>query len=216
MQASEGRKVVLIQTREYQRLIFSKLVYRKDCRGRALTSDVASLGLKKWDRLMPTESLQDVGAFELKSLPLMVKFWRMQSTDRLLHDCPLMDVPGIGIGSWAVDLLHTWALGVLAGHVATVFRFIVKSGIFAPTSPLIDAGDRDELSLQCIKTLLRQHYRQMHSDEHWKRTGTEDTPFKLICYLHGCWFCFRFSAHYSRSLSLLRHKTCRFGISPCL
>ena len=63
---------------ETRQAIFQKLVYRKDCRGRALSAPITELGLHKYDRLVPTASLPDVAGFERKIIPFLVKFWRMK------------------------------------------------------------------------------------------------------------------------------------------
>jgi hypothetical protein len=40
-------------------------------------------------------------------------FWRVGNPKvaRLLHRSPLMDIPGVGMDTYAVDILHTWHFG---------------------------------------------------------------------------------------------------------
>ena len=60
------------------RQIFQYLVYRKDCRGRAIIQSIPELGLKKWDRLLPSKTLPNVANFEVTEPPFQVTFWRMK------------------------------------------------------------------------------------------------------------------------------------------
>ena len=144
---------------------FSYLVYRKDCRGRALAENLQDLGLKKYDRPLPTKVLPDVALFEHLSVPFKVVFWRMTKRDRVVHDCPLLtDIPGDLYDAWVVDGLHGWALGGLGCYVAWVFQFILKVQIFTPSSEHIDSEQRDRLALLHVKALLQTHYNKLKQD----------------------------------------------------
>ena len=125
------------------------------------------IGLKKWDRLLPTKALPDVAQFEHKSPPFEATFWRMDKHSRVVHDCPILEHPmitGFSYDDWVIDVLHGWVLGPVSGLVGKSFQFCVKSGIFTPTSVYLDSSDRDRLAMLHIKTLLSVHY------EHKRKT----------------------------------------------
>jgi hypothetical protein len=157
-----------------QQRIFRQLVYRKDCRGRALSTHINELGLRKYDRILPSRSLPDVATFETQTLPFTVTFWRMGKGDRVIHDCPLLtEVPADLYDAWVVDGLHTWALGGLGAYVGLVIKFCLDSKVFAPMVPFIDPKDEDRLALLAIKALLQAYYRDKRKDPDFQRTGTE-------------------------------------------
>jgi len=175
---------VLIPSPEILNEICNLLVFRKDCRGRCLSNKYPKAALHKYDRLIPTKELLDVSKFEDVELPCLAKFWRMSKTDRLCHDCPLFDVPGVTVDSWVIDLLHSWALGPLAVFIAWVIMFIVKTGVFHPTSDCIDSKMKDELAMQCVKALLKVHYKKKHAENpQWQRSCTEEPTIDIsfIC-----------------------------------
>ena len=165
----------MIVNDDAQRLIFSLLGYRKDCRGRALSADIPHLGLRKYDRLLPTIQLLDVSNFEKRSVPFSAHFWRMTKQDRVFHDCPFVTVgvPGLTYDKWAVDGLHSWALGGLQGAIGHGLQFCMKSPVFRPLCAHLCSKDIDRLALNHIKTLLMHWYKQRRTDPQWKKNGTE-------------------------------------------
>ena len=174
---SGSTKVVLIETCDVRRQVFQHLIYRKDCRGRAVIAALPQLGLRKWDRLIPTKTLPNVANFEFLEPPFEACFWRMDRNGRVVHDCPILEQPattGLSYDDWAADLLHSWALGPCSGLVRKTLMFVVKSEIFSPTSAYLDSEDRDRLAMLHVKTLVSKYYKeQKDTDPNWKRTGTE-------------------------------------------
>ena len=170
-------KVIVVDSEDTQKTIYRLLVYRKDCRGRALSKPIPQLHLQKWDRLIPTRSLQDVSCFESMDTPFTAIFWRMKKTDRVVHDCPLLEIrvlAGFGYSDWVVDILHSWCLGPLGALVAKVLYTCVRSGIFSPASAYLSAEDRDRLAMLHIKSLCTKYYaNKRESDPRWKNSGTE-------------------------------------------
>ena len=167
-------KEITVANESIQQLIYRKLVYRKDCRGRALLGDITELALLKYDRLLPTRNLPDVSAFERLPVPSVVVFWRMRKYDRVTHDCPLItDVPYDLYDAWVVDMLHGWALGGLGALIGLIFKFCLQSKVFNPTVPFMDPKDEERLALLAIKVLLQNYYKEKRQDPHFKRTGTE-------------------------------------------
>ena len=121
-------KVVLIDSEGTRNRIYKVLVYRKDCRGRALNEPILDLHLKKWDRIIATPTLTDVSKFEKMEIPFEAKFWRMSKHDRVFHDCPLLEIEdsaGFGYSDWCVDILHGWALGPLGALIAKTLTVCV-------------------------------------------------------------------------------------------
>lgn len=100
----------------------------------------------------------------------------MTKEDRVLHDCPLltMGIPGIQYDKWAVDGLHSWALGGLGRVISFGLHFCMKSPVFRPQCAYLDSKDIDRLALNHVKALLMAYYRKRKSeDPEWKKTGTE-------------------------------------------
>lgn len=160
---------------EVQRMIYKVLVYRKDCRGRAIKDAIPELHILKYDRLLPTVELPDVSDFEHRAVPFVAVFWRMRKTDRVFHACPLVTigVPGLTYDSWTVDGLHSWALGGLGATISFGLQFAMKSPVFRPLCVHLDAADIDRLALNNIKTLLMLHYKTKRKDPEWKKRGRE-------------------------------------------
>ena len=112
--------------------IANKLGYRKKYRGRVLLEDVPELGLKRWSRLMPTRDLQDVASFEFTKTPFDVSWWVLSTEGRLVHDCPLMSVGGIGLETWSLDIMHSWHLGPLQQLVSLSLNYCLDTSLWAP------------------------------------------------------------------------------------
>ena len=130
---------------------------------------------------MPSPALMNVANFESTTVPFVAKFWRMSKLDRVVHDCPLLEIEdqaGFGYSNWVVDTLHSWALGPLGALVAKTLLTCVKSGVFSPKSTFLSSEDSDRLAMLHIKSLCTQHYcRKKVSDPKWKTSGTEAIGF---------------------------------------
>ena len=170
-------QVVLIDTEENQRCILELLVYRKDCRGRAMSKAIPHLHLRKWDRLTPSPALLNVANFESMKIPFLATFWRITKHDRVVHDCPILELQhtaGFSYSDWVIDLLHSWALGPLGALVSKTLMVCVKSGVFSPKSAFLTSEDVDRLALLHIKSLCTEHYtRKRQTDSRWRASGTE-------------------------------------------
>ena len=83
--------------------------------GRALSADVPSLGLLKFDRLEPHPAMVNHRLFDLYTTfdpPIPCLFWRRSLERPTMHRCPLMDDHlGITSDTVAIDTLHTLNLG---------------------------------------------------------------------------------------------------------
>lgn len=121
---------------------------RKDgSHGRALTRDVPVLGLLKGDRLEPSAALPDVAGFEdLRVFPVQVMFWRQSRQTWALHRNPLLNPAlGIGINSFAVDILHTLNLGVYQRMVAKSWWVLLLSDAFGVSAAAAGRRNVEEL-----------------------------------------------------------------------
>jgi hypothetical protein len=141
--------------------------------------DLLSVGLCKYDRLLPSKSLPDVSDFENTDVPMIVTFWRMTKQDRLRHDSPMLElVDGITVESFAVDLLHCWALGPLSVLIAFCFHFYIQTGLFSPLSAYLGAEECERLALLHLKALLMKSYKDRYkNDPEWRRKGSQALVF---------------------------------------
>jgi hypothetical protein len=136
-------------------------------------ADGSKQELHAGDRLHPTRTLRDVADFETRSRPFQCLFWRVgdMKTARLLHHSPLMDIPGVGMQTYAIDVLHTWHLGGIPRYVAKVFWLVLRSNALADGFPMwYTSDDRMHLKLLRLRSALWVHYKQMQvADPTWKK-----------------------------------------------
>ena len=148
-------KVVRITSREVQQEIFQRLVYKKKTRGRTLSKQVKSCGLRAGDRLEPSVAIPDVAMFETMTLPFTADFWRMADNSKLVHENPvLVLVPGVDVQSYRDDVLHAWVLGPLQSQVARCFNLFLRSHVLCPASALLDADEKRRIGLLKLKAKL--------------------------------------------------------------
>ena len=168
-------QVVEIPDASTQKRVYQHLFYKKKFLGRVVTENIPELGLPKNARLIPTSTLRDVGDFELMSPPFSTSWWVGPLDGRLLHDCPLMDVTGVGLEMWSLDIMHGWHLGPLQPLVSIAIHFCLESDLWAPRSPDYDAADRKRISLLAIKAELFGFYKLQRLDPEWVGKGSEET-----------------------------------------
>ena len=180
----EPLQVVRIESIDMRSQLYRKLVYKKKFRGRGLVSDFPTLGLKKGSRLLPTAEIPDVGQFEFLTPPFTTSWWVGADDARLVHDCPLLQLSGVGLEMWSLDIIHSWHLGPLQLLVSLAFNFCLDSGIWAPTSTGLDAAEKRKLSLFAIKAELFQFYRDQKKDPSWVGKSSEVSWFtqQLLCF----------------------------------
>ncbi len=155
--------------------IYQKLVYKKKFRGRALIADIPEFGLKKGSRLIPTKDLPDVAAFERMALPFSCSWWIAPEDARLVHDCPLLELPGVGLETLSLDIMHSWHLGPLQLLTSMALNYAIDSNLWAPPTEGLDAADKRKLSLLAIKAELFQWYKEKRNDPDWRGKGSEAT-----------------------------------------
>ena len=101
-----------------------------------------------------------------------------------MHDCPLLQLSGVGLEMWSLDIMHSWHLGPLQLLVSLAFNFCLDSGLWAPTSTGLDAAEKRKLSLFAIKAELFQFYRDQKKDPSWVGKSSEVSWFtqQLLCF----------------------------------
>ena len=172
-------QVVDIPDASTQKRVYQSLFYKRKFLGRVVTENIPELGLPKNARLMPTSTLRDVGDFELTTPPFSTSWWVGPLDGRVLHDCPLMNVSGVGLEMWSLDIMHGWHLGPLQPLVSIAIHLCLESGLWAPQSPDYDAADRKRISLLAIKAELFGFYKLQRLDPEWVGKGSEETLHEL-------------------------------------
>ena len=126
-------------------------------------------------RLEPSAALPDVGSFEKQQCPFRCMFFIAGEHARVLHISPLLQIPGVSLGSWAIDLLHSWHYGPLSTYLTFVLRALLSTDIYKPgISVILDKEESDKLCLMALKAELWVHYKYRRSvDPEWSKKGSE-------------------------------------------
>ena len=167
-------QVVEITDLQTQKEIFRHLVYKEKRRGRVLSKSFPALGLPKFARLMPTRTMTDVAKFEHTTIPFSSSWWVASPDARVVHDCPLTTLSGVGLDMWSLDLMHAWHLGPMQQFVSLAMNHCLDSGLWAPDTAL-DVVDRKRISLLSIKTELFSWYKTQRLDPDWRGKGSEES-----------------------------------------
>ena len=160
-----GSKVVRVRAEAIRNIIVSNLINSSRYRGRALSKALDFLGLPAGARLEPSGSLLDVYSLETVALPIDLEFWVGSPDGRILHQSPLFMIPGVGICSWCIDLLHAWVLGPLGKLIGLCIHLFLMTLIFHPTSQHLSAANKNKIALQHLKANLREHYKRAKIDD---------------------------------------------------
>jgi hypothetical protein len=108
-------------------------------RGRALDCDVPELHLKKGDRVEPCHALSDPADFESLECPATVTFWRRAKETRVRRRNPIFSVPGVGLLTMQVDILHCLFLGPCLDFIAQGLWLLVDYDSFCTGASTIDS-----------------------------------------------------------------------------
>ena len=156
-----------------QHAVYRLLLYRKKGRGRCLRKPF--MGLPAGARLEPSDSLPDIGLFERMQTPFVCTFYVGGLHGRVLHKSPLLRIPGVGLASWSIDLLHSWHFGPMSTYLAFTIRALLTSPIFRPAlAAMLDKEECDKLCLLALKAELWTHYkRRRATDVNWSKKGSE-------------------------------------------
>ena len=102
---------------ETRALVLHHLRYDKrdqGSHGRALRSDIPSLGVLANDRLEPCPALPDVSNLKYMDMPATIVFWRPSEETVCRHRHPLFSADlGLSIFSLTVDALHALYIGAM-------------------------------------------------------------------------------------------------------
>lgn len=165
--------IVCVGNNEIRSLIYSSLRYESAGLGRTLFRDLATLGLKSGDRLLPTTNMPDVALLESMATPCTIHFWRIGISDRLLYPSPLMWVEGMSLRRYCIDLMHAWHLGVLQYFIGYVFWLLLRSNVWDCQIPWINQKEQWQLGLLQLKSEMWQYYaKRKQEDEHFARSGS--------------------------------------------
>ncbi|CAE8617843.1 unnamed protein product, partial [Polarella glacialis] len=166
--------VVEVATPGDRQLILRSLRYVKARRGRCLFKKINHLGLKSGDRLEPSTWLQDIAKFETMTVPFKVLFWRCSKRDRVTHPSPVLEIEGVTVDTWGIDLLHSWVLGPLGNYIAKSILLLISSKPYCRKSLYLDAEACQRVSLLALKGDLMNHYAARRaSDSNWKAKGSQ-------------------------------------------
>ena len=168
-----------------QKEIYRHLVYKKKRHGRVLSKAFPEFGLPKFARLMPSIAVPDVEMFEFTTPPFPTSWWVGHPDARVLHDCPLTMLQGVGLHMWSLDLMHGWHLGPMQMLISLAINFCLDTGLWAPKTDL-DAEDRKRIGLLAIKAELVTFYKLKSRDPDWAGKSSEVTAICLDLFLWDC------------------------------
>ena len=90
-----------------------------------------------------------------------------------------MDIPGVGPSSYAIDILHTWALGPITRLEGLIFWFILESNVWGQDLPYLGVDDCRQIGILRLRAELWLHYRRRRQlDPEWRHKGSE-VPFLI-------------------------------------
>ena len=164
-----------------QRSIYRLLLYRKKGRGRCLRK--AFRDLPQGARLEPSAELPDVSLFETKPTPFRCLFYIAGPHARVLHKSPLLEIPGLSLDSWCIDILHTWHYGPMSTYLAYTMRQLLASPIFQPgIAAFLDKEECEKMCLMALKAELWMHCkRRRETDPEWSKKGSEVGVLRSFC-----------------------------------
>ena len=169
-----GSQEVTISNPGVQSAIYNLLVYKKKGRGRCLKKAFPDLGLVREARLEPSATLPDVAMFESMACPFTCTFYVGGRDGRVLHESPFLKIPGVGLGTWCIDLLHSWHFGPMSTYITHTLRLMLGSSVWKPSIPDLDADERNKLALMALKAELWTHYKMRRAnDPTWSKKGSE-------------------------------------------
>ena len=128
---------VVVNTMQLRMAIRFSLIDDGPRKGRVLKSDespwIRLAGLRKFDRLEPTQQLLDVHDFDKKTIPFMVKFWRIPPVSELTvhHRHPLLCKElGTSLLTFGLDTLHGLHIGIYPAWITRVLHLLLEADIF--------------------------------------------------------------------------------------
>ena len=138
--------------------------------GRILSVDVPELGLKKWDRLEPSDSVPDVVKSFDSSNPIVATFWRSSDECGVKHRNPIFDI-ALGTSPSDVlhpDWLHVFSLGLVRSYNGWVVWALVERnawGVQDTTRP----GKLISSTVKLRAELFKWYPAEAAVGNHWSR-----------------------------------------------
>ena len=114
--------------------------------------DIAALRLQAGDRLEPCSTLRDVHQFEFQECPFDCVFWRGNKGDRITHASPLMEIEGVSLSMYGIDMLHTWALGALQSFVGFTLWHVLRCKILSSGLSWLSVEEDEKIGLVQLKS----------------------------------------------------------------
>ena len=170
---TNGYQEITIPDEATQKEVYLALGYRKNGRGRCLLRGLQAVGLAKGARLEPSPSLPDIGLFEKTPTPFTCTFFVGGKNARVLHKSPFLQIPGVTLSTWCIDLLHTWHYGPMSTYITHTIRLLLGTEIYKPTIAGLDKEESDKLSLMALKAEMWTYYKRKRSDPEWNKKGSE-------------------------------------------
>ena len=125
--------------------------------GRSLGRNFPILDLYKGYRLEPSHLLPDVSAFDdISEFPARVLFWSHQDETSAKHRNPLLDPEiGVGLGTFAIDTLHTLNLGIYQKFLARAWWALVEADAWNVIPQMGGRRNIEEMALNSVGHLKR-------------------------------------------------------------
>ena len=139
---------------------------RKDGRrGMALKAAWPDLGLKKGDRVEPSDDVPDWQLLQERK-PERMTFWRQSKETAARHRNPLFSEElGTHLTqAFTADVMHTWCLGLHQQYVAAALWAVVASSVFVPITGR-SKEEHDKKSMHELRKHLTNWYRRFASNE---------------------------------------------------
>ena len=133
------------------------------------------LGLPKFARLEPSSTLQDVGLFETQAVPFTCTWYIAGPNGRVLHISPLLQIPGVTLDSWCIDLLHTWHYGPMSTFLIFAIRALLHTDLYrSGNATWLDQEENEKLALLALRSELWMFYKERRAeDPNWSKRGSE-------------------------------------------
>ena len=131
-----------------------------------------------------TTLIQIQPRFEDRVVPFRATFFRSSLATRVLFDCPLFDIEGVGMYTLAIDLLHSWQLGPLQRFIAFCLMFMLKAKVWGKEVPGLTAEESRQIGILRLRAELWIYYRQEKKrDPTWSDRYSEVT---IYIYIYIC------------------------------
>ena len=164
---------VTIPDEQMRREVNLLLRYQKSGRGRVLKNHFPPLGLRRGWRLEPHAAFPDVDDFHTRPCPFVCMFYTGGKDGRVLHVSPLLQIPGVSLDSWCVDILHTWHYGPMSTYITQALQQLLETSIWKPAVQGLEKEDEQKLALFAMRAELWAYYKRKRNDPEWKKRGSE-------------------------------------------